>query len=192
MSVDRAIVLDTLAAPASYVFWGGLVLVPLSTPFLNSVMLLCSDFVVGFLLFVRQYEEPPEQLTALLDTARRTHKDEEFVVLSAVIADELTIGMEDAEGSVLKTVNGTKVLNLKHVHSILTSEVSVVLLWCLSSCNGFSLGFAGNGAADLWRRPVVRLQKEPSVGQDAENDETKQDPCSDQSVRPARRRKLKY
>lgn len=42
----------------------------------------------------------------------------------------LTVGMEDAEGSVLKSINGIKVLNLKHVYSILTSEVfSVLFLW---------------------------------------------------------------
>jgi S1-C subfamily serine protease len=99
----QPLVLDTFAAPATYVFYGGLVLVPFSTPFLDT------------------YEDAPEELTVLLKTARRTHPDEEIVVLSSVVADDITMGYEEFEGEVLKSICGTKVLNLRHAHSLLTS-----------------------------------------------------------------------
>ena len=68
-----------------------------------------------------QYEEPPEHLNSIVETAQRKHKDEEIVVLSMVIVHEITVGMEGLEGEVLRSINGQSVVNLKHVYEILTS-----------------------------------------------------------------------
>lgn len=87
----------------SFFFFVRLVLVPFSTPFLDT------------------YEDAPEELMVLLESAKRKHKDEELVVLSSVIADDITLGYEEFEGEVLRSVCGTPVLNLRHAYALLSS-----------------------------------------------------------------------
>lgn len=135
------------AAPATYFFFAGLVLVPLSMPFLDS------------------YDEPPEHLMALLNTARRVHKViiNRFILffvfclmtclmlgrraggavdrdrrrthsgnggsrgkksLSFACVTDFLVLFLNQKGSVLKTINGEKVLNLKHAFELLTNKVN--------------------------------------------------------------------
>ena len=97
----QPIIPDTLQASATYVYFAGLVLVPLSLPFLET------------------YEEEPEELTVLMNQSRRTKKDQELVVLSSVLSEEINMGYEDFEGEILTSINGVDVLNLKHAHELL-------------------------------------------------------------------------
>jgi hypothetical protein len=46
-------------------------------------------------------------------------KDQQLVVLSCVLVDEINYGYEDEEGRILKKVNGQDIINLNHLLQIL-------------------------------------------------------------------------
>jgi S1-C subfamily serine protease len=95
-----------------YLIVGGLVFVPLTRPFLASA-------------FGENYEsERPSELSThllhLLESGEREHADHEPIVLTQVLASEVTMGYSDTDDyEVLESFNGTKVKNLKHLSELL-------------------------------------------------------------------------
>ena len=100
------LIIDTLDAKATYVFFAGLIFVPLSMPFLDS-------YGGG------EWEDAQENLTVLVTQSRREKKEEELIVMCRVIVNEINYGYEDFEGEVVKSVNGVNVNNMKHLYELL-------------------------------------------------------------------------
>eukprot|EP00931_Biecheleriopsis_adriatica_P006254 TRINITY_DN107683_c0_g1_i1.p1 TRINITY_DN107683_c0_g1~~TRINITY_DN107683_c0_g1_i1.p1 ORF type:complete len:539 (-),score=111.66 TRINITY_DN107683_c0_g1_i1:142-1758(-) len=96
---------------ARYLVAGGLVFVPLTRPYLESA-------------FGENWsEERPSELSAemlfLSENGERDTKGHEPIVLTSVLANEITIGYEEMEAEILETFNGMKVENLKHLAELL-------------------------------------------------------------------------
>merc|ERR1711957_67137 len=91
----------------SYLIVAGLVFTTLSVPFLRSE-------------FGEEWDcEAPIEFVHRVMNNRAECPDEKLVVLTQLLAHDLTVGYEDLENVFLHTVNGTKVRNLKHVHEII-------------------------------------------------------------------------
>lgn len=89
-------------APSYYII-AGLVFTTLSVPFLRSE-------------FGEEWDcEAPVELVHSVMYRRAEHRDEQLVVLTQLLAHDLTVGYEDLENVLLHTVNGTKVRNLRSV-----------------------------------------------------------------------------
>eukprot|EP00933_Yihiella_yeosuensis_P033675 TRINITY_DN27332_c0_g1_i1.p1 TRINITY_DN27332_c0_g1~~TRINITY_DN27332_c0_g1_i1.p1 ORF type:complete len:547 (-),score=110.05 TRINITY_DN27332_c0_g1_i1:197-1837(-) len=94
-----------------YLISGGLIFVPLTRPF------LASAFGENF-----ECERPAElssDLLNLLENGTRDCSGHELIVLTQVLASEVTIGYSDAGLEVLESFNGVKVKNLKHLSELL-------------------------------------------------------------------------
>jgi len=96
----------TRAAPALYVCWAGLVFVPVSLPFLTEC-------------YGEDMEDAPSSLSAEVTRAKRSFPDQQLIVLASVLVDEINYGYEDESGRLLQRVNGTQIINLKHLLDIL-------------------------------------------------------------------------
>lgn len=91
----------------SYLIVAGLVFTTLSVPFLRSE-------------FGEEWDcEAPVEFVHRVMNQRAEHKDEQLVVLTQLLAHDLTVGYEDLENMLLQTVNGTKVRNLRHVMELI-------------------------------------------------------------------------
>merc|ERR1719326_2403845 len=87
----------------SYLIVAGLVFTTLSVPFLRSE-------------FGEEWDcEAPVELVHAVMYRRAQHRDEQLVVLTQLLAHDLTVGYEDLENVLLHTVNGTRVRNLRSV-----------------------------------------------------------------------------
>lgn len=92
--------------PPSYYIIGGLVFTPVVQPFLES------EYGHDY-----EYETPVTILNKLLNGSAE-HSDEEVVVLSQVLANDVNIGYEDIRNSHVLNVNDTKIRNLEHLTKI--------------------------------------------------------------------------
>merc|ERR1712032_936897 len=91
----------------SYLIVAGLVFTTLSVPFLRSE-------------FGEEWDcEAPVELVHRVMNQRAQFNGEQLVVLTQVLAHDLTVGYEDLENMLLHTVNGTNVRNLTHVVELL-------------------------------------------------------------------------
>merc|ERR1712187_679108 len=90
--------------PPEYFIIGGLVFTVLSEPFLSH-------------RFGTDYETyaPARLLLPWSTYARREFVDHQIVVLTQVLADDLTQGLTSLQNVVLEAVNNQKVKNLRHV-----------------------------------------------------------------------------
>lgn len=100
-----------------YIVTGGLVMVPLTQPFLESAF--GEDFAD------ERPSEMPVELLNLVDNGIRESEDHEKLVLTQVLASEGTVGYSDLEYEVLESFNGTKVKNLKHLAELLDGNQHV-------------------------------------------------------------------
>ncbi|AFZ80273.1 serine protease, putative [Theileria equi strain WA] len=89
-----------------YYIYGGLVFIPLTMEYLKD------EFGKTF------YERAPHALLKPLSDMFATERDEEVVILSQILASDLTIGY-DFKNIRLVKVNDVKVKNLKHLEDIL-------------------------------------------------------------------------
>lgn len=101
------------AAPR-YIVAGGLVFVPLTKPFLEAAF--GEDYAD------KRPSEMTGELVYLLENGTREESDQEPVVLTQVLASEVTVGYSDLENEVLETFNGEKVRNLSHLAQLLESS----------------------------------------------------------------------
>ena len=62
---------------------------------------------------------------------RAEEKGEELVVLTQVLAHDLTVGYEDLENMLLLTVNGVVVKNLKHLQKLVEGQMDEFLRFTL-------------------------------------------------------------
>jgi len=87
----------------SYLIVAGLVFTTLSIPFLRSE-------------FGEEWDcEAPVELVYRVMQSRAQFEGEQIVVLTQVLAHDLTVGYEDLENIVLNAFNGTQVKNLRHI-----------------------------------------------------------------------------
>eukprot|EP00921_Rhytidocystis_pertsovi_P008391 GHVQ01013754.1.p1 GENE.GHVQ01013754.1~~GHVQ01013754.1.p1 ORF type:complete len:985 (-),score=224.90 GHVQ01013754.1:166-2859(-) len=93
-----------------YYIYGGLVFVPMSLDYLKD------EFGKKF------YERAPSTLLKPLTDIFAKHPGEESIVLSQILASDLTIGY-DLRNIRLIGVNGEKVVNLKHLAEILERDI---------------------------------------------------------------------
>eukprot|EP01126_Amoeba_proteus_P052823 TRINITY_DN6413_c0_g1_i3.p1 TRINITY_DN6413_c0_g1~~TRINITY_DN6413_c0_g1_i3.p1 ORF type:complete len:158 (-),score=47.29 TRINITY_DN6413_c0_g1_i3:46-519(-) len=101
----------THAAPALYMCWGGLVFVPLSIPFLEEI-------------YGSDWEDAPDSILGEIYSVKRKFPDQQIVVVANILADEVNHGYDDEGGRVVKKVNGTDVVNLKHLLMLIQSITS--------------------------------------------------------------------
>jgi len=91
----------------SYMIVAGLVFTTLSVPFLRSE-------------FGEEWDcEAPVEIVHRVMRQRAEFKGEELVVLTQVLANDLTVGYEDLENVLLLSINGSGVRNLRHVMEII-------------------------------------------------------------------------
>jgi hypothetical protein len=91
----------------SYLIVGGLVFTHLSVPFLRSE-------------FGEEWDcEAPVEFVHLVMNKRAQFEDEKVVILTQILAHDLTVGYEDLENAQLHTVNGISVRNLRHVMELI-------------------------------------------------------------------------
>lgn len=91
----------------SYMIVAGLVFTTLSVPFLRSE-------------FGEEWDcEAPVEIVHRILNQRAQSKGEELVVLTQVLANDLTIGYEDLENVLLHKINDTPVHNLRHVMELI-------------------------------------------------------------------------
>jgi len=91
----------------SYMIVAGLVFTTLSVPFLRSE-------------FGEEWDcEAPVEIVHKVLVQRAESKGEELVVLTQVLANDLTVGYEDLENVLLASVNDTPVRNLRHVMELI-------------------------------------------------------------------------
>lgn len=105
-----------------YIIAAGLVIVPLTVPFLESA-------------FGENYasERPAElsaELLSLSESGVRESQGHEALVLVSVLASEITIGYSDMEYEILESFNGNKVENLKHLGDLLDKNRDRYLRFC--------------------------------------------------------------
>lgn len=93
--------------PRYYIF-GGLVFIPLTMEYLKD------EFGKKF------YERAPNTLLRPLSEIFASHRGEEVVVLSQILASDLTVGY-DFRNIRLESINDEKVKNLQHVETILNN-----------------------------------------------------------------------
>merc|ERR1712048_357288 len=90
----------------SYLIVAGLVFTALSVPFLRSE-------------FGEEWDcEAPAELVHRVAYQRAEAQGEQLVVLTQLLAHDLTVGYEDLENILLETINGVRVQNLKHVKEL--------------------------------------------------------------------------
>jgi len=93
----------------SYLIVAGLVFTTLSVPFLRSE-------------FGEEWDcEAPIEIVHRVMNQKAMGKDEEIVVLTQILAHDLTVGYEDLENVLLETVNDEKVRNLRQVWDIISA-----------------------------------------------------------------------
>jgi len=103
----------------SYLIVAGLVFTTLTVPFLRSE-------------FGEEWEcEAPVEIVYRVLHQRAEEKGEELVVLTQVLAHDLTVGYEDLENMLLLTVNGAVVKNLKHLQKLVGSQMDEFLRFTL-------------------------------------------------------------
>jgi len=91
----------------SYLIVAGLVFTTLSVPFLRSE-------------FGEEWDcEAPVDFVHRVMNQRAEFADEKLVVLTQLLAHDLTVGYEDLENVLLLTVNDTKIRNLRHVMELI-------------------------------------------------------------------------
>jgi S1-C subfamily serine protease len=86
----------------SYFVYGGLVLIPLTRNYLKT-------WGENF------FEKAPHQLLALLDHGVPSEECQVPVVLQKVLADEVNVGYHDLESVIVRSVQGVRVRNLRHL-----------------------------------------------------------------------------
>ena len=102
-------------------------------------------FITGGLVFVpltfnymlhefgkRYYEKAPNVLLAAIDERFQRDAGEEVVVLSQILASEISSGYDGIRNIVLDSFNGVKVLNLKHLHELVQACTDEFLVFGLS------------------------------------------------------------
>ncbi|KAK2197294.1 bifunctional Peptidase S1C/PDZ superfamily/Protease Do-like [Babesia duncani] len=94
-----------------YYIYGGLVFVPLTMEYLKD------EFGKKF------YERAPSSLLNPINDCFGSTKDEEVVILSQILASELTVGY-DFRNIILESVNDIKITNLKHMQKLLEDYTS--------------------------------------------------------------------
>jgi hypothetical protein len=114
--------------PASYFIYAGLVFIKLTQPFLHE---WGQDW----------YNEAPRKLSDRAMNGEMEDPNQEVVVLSSVLADEINIGYADCVNTVLTKVNGVKVLNLDHgsCDDLRFVSYSSCLPWNHWYCGGLTL-----------------------------------------------------
>jgi len=91
----------------SYMIVAGLVFTALSVPFLRSE-------------FGEEWDcEAPVEIVHRIYNQRAQCQGEEMVIMTQVLAHDLTVGYEDLENMLLQSVNGTAVRNLRHVMELI-------------------------------------------------------------------------
>jgi len=108
-----------------YIVAGGLVMVPLTQPFLEAAF--GEDYAD------ERPSEMPVEILNLLDNGMRESEDHEKLVLTQVLASEVTVGYSDLEYEVLESFNGVKVKNLKHLAELLDANQDVYQKFNFSS-----------------------------------------------------------
>jgi S1-C subfamily serine protease len=88
-----------------YLVWGGLVMQPLSRDFLDT--------------WDEWWDEAPKELSDLYYNGNRSEDRQQVVVLTRVLADDITVGYGFADFEVIDRVNGEKVRDLKHLAELL-------------------------------------------------------------------------
>lgn len=103
----------------SYLIVAGLVFTTLSVPFLRSE-------------FGEEWDcEAPVEIVHRLMHQRAEEKGEQLVVLTQVLAHDLTVGYEELENMLLVSVNGVKVKNLRQVMDIVDTTKDEFLRFAL-------------------------------------------------------------
>jgi len=102
-----------------YLIVGGVVFVPLT---LNYMM---HEFGK------RYFEKAPNSLLAPMDDRFQTEEGEEVVVLSQMLASEITSGYDGVRNLRLETLNGQKVLNLAHLNEMVNACTDRFLVFSL-------------------------------------------------------------
>lgn len=108
-----------------YIVAGGLVMVPLTQPFLEAAF--GEDYAD------ERPSEMPVEILNLLDNGMRESEDHEKLVLTQLLASEVTVGYSDLEYEVLESFNGVKVRNLKHLAELLDGNQDVYQKFSFSS-----------------------------------------------------------
>ena len=75
--------------------------------------------------------EAPVEIVYRVLHQRAEENGEELVVLTQVLAHDLTVGYEDLENMLLLTVNGAVVKNLKHLQKLVDSQMDEFLRFTL-------------------------------------------------------------
>lgn len=101
----------------SYLVMSGLVFTTLTEPFLEA------EYGPDF------DHKAPTSIVLAATQEHAEHADQEIVVLTQVLAHDMTVGYESVENTIVKTVNGTTVRNLQH------------LLQLIDTCTGTYLKF---------------------------------------------------
>lgn len=100
---------NTVHQGPSYLIVAGLVFTAVTVPFLRSE-------------FGGEWDcEAPVEIVRCVTERRAKRKGEQLIVLTQVLAQDLTIGYEDLENMLLHTVCGTKIHNLRHVMELIDS-----------------------------------------------------------------------
>eukprot|EP00929_Paragymnodinium_shiwhaense_P042760 TRINITY_DN22074_c0_g1_i1.p1 TRINITY_DN22074_c0_g1~~TRINITY_DN22074_c0_g1_i1.p1 ORF type:complete len:526 (+),score=127.34 TRINITY_DN22074_c0_g1_i1:69-1646(+) len=94
----------------AYLVVGGLVFTTLSEPFLES------EYGPDF------EHKAPIEMVRYATQEHATYTDQQLVVLTQVLAHEITVGYEALENLIVKSVNGTAVRNLPHTLELLDGE----------------------------------------------------------------------
>eukprot|EP00929_Paragymnodinium_shiwhaense_P044014 TRINITY_DN22582_c0_g1_i1.p1 TRINITY_DN22582_c0_g1~~TRINITY_DN22582_c0_g1_i1.p1 ORF type:complete len:569 (+),score=108.25 TRINITY_DN22582_c0_g1_i1:183-1889(+) len=108
-----------------YLVVGGLVFVPLSTQFLESAF--GEDYAS------KRPEDMPVDLLSAAETGEREGPDYEGIVLTQVLAGGVTIGYTDMQYERLRTLNGEKVMNLRHLDELVSNSTSKYLTFEMAS-----------------------------------------------------------
>ncbi|MCO4746337.1 MAG: trypsin-like peptidase domain-containing protein [Proteobacteria bacterium] len=95
-----------------YLVYAGLVFQPLSQDFLAT--------------WVKWWKNAPPEFIHTYYNVVRTHDREEAVVLSRVLADELTVGYTDRANELLESVNGTPVRGLAHLRELVDAATGPI------------------------------------------------------------------
>ncbi|CAK9091329.1 unnamed protein product [Durusdinium trenchii] len=98
---------------------GGLVFVPLTMPFMEAAF--------GENFAEKRPAEMPAELLHLLENGHRRCADHEPLILTQVLASELTVGYSELEYEVLESFNGIQVRNLRHLAELLDGSKDTYL-----------------------------------------------------------------
>ena len=106
--------------PPRYFITGGLVFVPLTFNY------MLHEFGK------RYYEKAPNVLLAAIDERFQRSAGEEVVVLSQILASEISSGYDGIRNIILESFNGVPLLNLRHLHDLVEACTDEFMVFGLS------------------------------------------------------------